>query len=127
MVDALPITSVIAVSDLERARGFYTEKLGLTVTTDNSPEEIFFEAGSGTRVLLYHRPDHVPASATIAGFVAADLSATVADMAARGIQFEDYDFPGLKTDENHIAASPGGTRSAWFKDPDGNILAVGEM
>jgi catechol 2,3-dioxygenase-like lactoylglutathione lyase family enzyme len=127
MVDALPVSAVIAVSDLERARGFYTEKLGLSVTTDNSPQEIFCNAGKGTRVLLYHRPDHEPAAATIAGFVAADLTATVAAMAARGIQFEDYDFPGLKTDENHIAVSPGGTRSAWFKDPDGNILAVGEM
>ncbi|MCZ6709933.1 MAG: VOC family protein [Gammaproteobacteria bacterium] len=126
MFEALPVSVVIAVSDLERARSFYTEKLGLKVVKDNSPEELFCEAGDGARVLLYHRPDHEPCTATIAGFVASDVVGAVADLSARGIQFEDYDFPGLKTDEQHVAVSPGGTKSAWFKDPDGNILAVGE-
>ena len=126
-MNTLPMSAIIAVSDLERARDFYINKLGLKVLKDDSPEGLICEAGEGTRFLIYYRPDHEPAGATIAGLIATDVAGAVADLSARGVKFEDYDFPGLKTDENHIAVSERGVRSAWFKDPDGNIIGVGEM
>ena len=127
MPNMLPMSAIIAVTDLERARGFYIDTLGLKLSRDDSPEGLICEAGMGTRFLLYLRPDHEPSGATIAGLIATDVAEAVADISARGVKFEDYDFPGLKTDERHIAISPGGVKSAWFKDPDGNIIGVGEM
>jgi catechol 2,3-dioxygenase-like lactoylglutathione lyase family enzyme len=119
--------ATVATSDLERARSFYVEKLGLTVVQDNAPEALLCRAGEGSDVLIYRRPDHEPGGATVLSFNVEDLPGVVGKLSNAGIEFADYDFPGLKTDENHIATLPDNTRAAWFTDPDGNIIAVGSM
>ena len=111
----------IPAADLERARRWYEEKLGLKPT---SREEagLIYELGEGTGFLLYATSLAGKAPNTLASFSSTDIKADIAALEKRGVVFEDYDLPGLKT-ENHIATM--GTRhGAWFKDSDGNILAL---
>jgi len=126
MLANAPAGPVIAVRDLDAARRFYCDALGLKLARDMAPEAMMCEAGNGSLILVYRRPNHEPSAATIAGFRVADVAGEVADLKSRGVKFEDIDQPGIKT-ENHIATMPDGTRSAWFTDPDGNIIALGEM
>lgn len=127
MLNAAPVAAVIAVKDLDGAKQFYGDKLGLKVTMDNSPDAVVYEAGGGTAILVYARPNHEPSAATIAAFNVSDLAAETADLKGRGISFENYDIPGVHTDADGVATMPDGTKSAWFKDPEGNIIAVGQM
>jgi catechol 2,3-dioxygenase-like lactoylglutathione lyase family enzyme len=119
------IAAIVPVSDLERAIEFYGSTLGLRMVDRNAdlpdnPEAVF-EAGDGV-LFVYQSKAAGEGRATVVGFVVDDLDTAMAGMRERGVAFEDYDFPGLKT-ENGVATL-GGTRAAWFKDPDGNILAV---
>ena len=119
------IAAIVPVSDLERAVEFYGTTLGLRIVDQNAdlpdnPEAVF-EAGDGV-LFVYKSAAAGEGRATVAGFVVTDLDAAMAGMRERGVTFEDYDFPGLKT-ENGVA-DLGSVRAAWFKDPDGNILAV---
>jgi catechol 2,3-dioxygenase-like lactoylglutathione lyase family enzyme len=119
------IAAIVPVSDLERAIEFYGSTLGLRLIDQNAdipdnPEAVF-EAGDGT-IFVYKSAAAGQGRATEAGFVVDDLDAAMAGMRERGVTFEEYDLPGLKT-ENGVA-SIAGIRAAWFKDPDGNILAV---
>ena len=119
------IAAIVPVSDLERAIEFYGSTLGLRLIDRNAdlpdnPEAVF-EAGDGT-IFVYTSAAAGQGRATEAGFVVDDLDAAMAGMRERGVTFEEYDLPGLKT-ENGVA-SIAGIRAAWFKDPDGNILAV---
>jgi catechol 2,3-dioxygenase-like lactoylglutathione lyase family enzyme len=120
-----PVIPTIPVSDLERAKDFYERKLGLKQVEEAMPDGIVYEAGGGSRLYVYERePDNSPH--TLAGFEVKDIEKTVDDLGAMGIMFEQYDMPGnIKTDERGIATM-GNIRSAWFKDPDGNILAITE-
>jgi catechol 2,3-dioxygenase-like lactoylglutathione lyase family enzyme len=116
------IRPTISVTKLERARRFYGDTLGLNQTGEVAEGHILYEAGDGTSLLVYERPDPPKAENTVASFNVEDLDATVEWLRDRGVVFEEYDLPGLKT-VNGIAEM-GNTRGAWFKDPDGNILAV---
>ena len=84
-----------------------------------------FEAGEGSSLVIYQRSDPPKAENTAVGFFVDDVEATVQWLKDRGVVFEEYDFPGLKT-VNSIATIDG-TKGAWFKDPDGNILAVSSV
>jgi catechol 2,3-dioxygenase-like lactoylglutathione lyase family enzyme len=114
--------ATIPAKDLARARKFYTEKLGL-----KDGQEILggvlFETGKGTAFLLYESQFAGTNQATAMGFQVSDFEATVSDLRSRGVTFEDYDFPGLKT-ENGVADMPDGSKAAWFKDTEGNIIAL---
>jgi catechol 2,3-dioxygenase-like lactoylglutathione lyase family enzyme len=119
------IGAIVPVSDLDRAIGFYGDTLGLRMLERNAdlpdnPEAIF-EAGEGT-LIVYRSAAAGEGRATVAGFMVADLDTAMAGMRERGVVFEDYDFPGLKTQDG--VATIGPVRAAWFRDPDGNILAV---
>ncbi|MBA2253572.1 MAG: VOC family protein [Chloroflexi bacterium] len=118
------VAAVVATADLERARRFYTETLGLGVMSED-PAGIVFTAGAGTAILVYLRPEHSPAPQTIATFEVDDVAQMVRDLEAKGVRFEDYDMPGIKT-VDHVA-DLGGQKAAWFTDPDGNIIAIGTM
>ncbi len=121
--DSMMFTS-IATKDLDAAKAWYSEKLGLTPDQERA-DGIIYMLGSGTGFLLYETKQFAgTAKNTIAGFRVDDLEAEMKELRGRGVKFEDYDFPGLKT-ENGIAEFPGG-RGAWFLDPDGNIFAVSE-
>ena len=115
--------SGFAVKDLEAAKTFYGEKLGLEVSVE--PMGILeLHLGSGATVMVYPKDDHVPATYTILNFPVPDVEQAVDKLTAAGIRMEHYDSPGIKTDEKGIARGSGGPTIAWFTDPSGNILSV---
>jgi catechol 2,3-dioxygenase-like lactoylglutathione lyase family enzyme len=123
MLGESPAAATIAVSDLDRARKFYEETLGLQAKMED-PGGIMYGSGD-SMVLVYPSQFAGTSQATVATWMVADLDATVDQLTSKGVTFEQYDMEGLKTDERGIAAL-GELRGAWFKDPDGNILNVGE-
>lgn len=119
-----PVAATIAASDIDAARTFYTETLGLTVAMEPAPGVVFFNAGDGSMLQVYQRPDHAPSSATVATFKVDDIKATVAGLEAKGASFQDYDMPDFKTGPDHIVE---GANVAWLTDPEGNIIALAQM
>ncbi|MEA2681810.1 MAG: hypothetical protein QOK05_138 [Chloroflexota bacterium] len=109
--------------DLGRARKWYAEKLGLVPASDN-PAGLFYVLG-GTRFILYPTPNETRGGHTQMGVATDDIQGTVAELKSRGVVFEEYDFPGLKT-EGGIAAT-GDARAAWFKDSEGNMIGVVQL
>ena len=125
MLGGFPAAATIAVSDLDRARRFYEDVLGLEAKMED-PGGIMYGSGD-TMVLVYPSQFAGTSQATVATWMVADLDAAVDDLTSKGVTFEQYDMEGLKTDERGIATlGDEGIRGAWFKDPDGNILNVGE-
>jgi catechol 2,3-dioxygenase-like lactoylglutathione lyase family enzyme len=114
--------SGFAVDDIDKAREFYGETLGLDVS--DGPPGLFVTVGDGRETLIYHKPDFVPATYTILNFEVPDVDATVAELNSRGVEMERYD--GFDQDEKGIARMAGFPTGAWFKDPAGNILLVHE-
>lgn len=113
--------SGFAVDDVPRAKDFYGQTLGLDVSELNDMLEL--RLGGGARVLVYPKPNHVPATFTILNFPVDDVEEAVDELTKRGVQFEIYDQGDLKTDERGIFRGEG-PKIAWFKDPAGNILSV---
>jgi predicted enzyme related to lactoylglutathione lyase len=111
--------SGFAVDDVERAREFYGETLGLETTVEHGMLTLHLPGDRPT--LVYAKPDHVPASYTILNFPVDDIDATVDELTARGVRFERYD--GFGQDERGIFRQ-GGPYIAWFTDPAGNVLSV---
>jgi catechol 2,3-dioxygenase-like lactoylglutathione lyase family enzyme len=118
------IAAIVPVSDVDKAMEFYGGTLGLErqVRRDDLPEnrEAEFRAGDGTLV-VYESVAAGQSRGTVAGFRVDDLESVVAALRDRGVPFEEYDLPDLKT-ENGIA-SIGDLRASWARDPDGNIIA----
>ena len=114
--------SGFAVDDLEKAREFYGETLGLSVDLlDEGPGLMTIHLAGGRDTFVYLKPDHVPANYTILNFPVDDVDAEVDELTARGVGFERYE--GMEQDEKGIARGPG-PDIAWFRDPAGNILSV---
>ena len=122
MLDTALAHPTVFVRDLDRARAFY-EQLGLTVMTEASTG-IFMRAGNGTIFPLLHRADATPPAHTTAAFQVDDIVSTLRSLRARGIVFEEYDSPGLRTVDG--IADMGDYRAAWLKDPDGNYIGIHE-
>lgn len=122
-MDLGSVHATIAVTDIERAKAFYGDTLGLSAKEERS-DGVVYESG-GTWMLVYPSQFAGTNQATCLTFEVTDIEAAVAELTGRGLTFEQYDFPGLKTDERGIAEIQG-ERGAWFKDPDGNIIAVGQ-
>lgn len=116
-------SAVICSTDLARSRAFYEEVVGLGLSPETITNHLLFECGDGSTLLVYGRPSPPVADHTQVRFWSDDIQADASALAARGVVFEDYDFPTLKTVDG-IATTPGIGRSAWFKDPDGNTLAL---
>jgi catechol 2,3-dioxygenase-like lactoylglutathione lyase family enzyme len=115
---------MIPVGDLSTAKEFYGGKLGLTVSDDRGTA-VRYETAAGTWFLVYQSRFGGTAESTCMRFEVTDIEVTVAELRARGIVFEEYDLPGVKTIDG-IADHESGARGAWFKDPDGNILQIGQ-
>ena len=111
-----------SVDDIAKARAFYQETLGLAVKESQMGLEL--EVGGGSKVFVYPKPDHKPATFTILNFPVDNVDTAVDRLKSTGVQFENYDLPGIKTDSRGIARDPNGPAMAWFKDPAGNILSV---
>jgi catechol 2,3-dioxygenase-like lactoylglutathione lyase family enzyme len=125
MLQDFPVYPVLPVVDLERAKKFYTQTLGLSVAKETEGG-ITFKAGDSTKLYVYKR-GLTKADHTVSTFMVLDIEKTVDDLIAKGVVFEQYDYPELKTDKKGIVVSKiEGEKAAWFKDPDGNILALGE-
>ena len=120
MNGALMVVATIPVSDLDRARTFYGETLGLTLLWENVAS-IRFRCGEVSELSTFRRPSTV-AQHTLAHFEIADIEATVRELEAKGVEFVDYAEGPLKT-TGHIA-QVGPARGAWFRDPDGNFLGL---
>jgi catechol 2,3-dioxygenase-like lactoylglutathione lyase family enzyme len=125
MLDNARIVAIVPVSDLEAALEFYEGRLGLRVDVrrDDLPEHKEAEfAGADGRLLLYESVGAGQSRHTVAAFRVDDIEAVVAAGRERGVTFEEYDLPDLKTEGG--IASVGDLRAAWCKDPDGNIIAI---
>jgi catechol 2,3-dioxygenase-like lactoylglutathione lyase family enzyme len=113
--------SGFSVDDIAKAKEFYGGTLGLDVTEENGL--LGLQLASGASVFVYPKDNHEPATFTILNFPVPSVDEAVDELTKRGVTFEQYDFPGLKTDEKGIARGQG-PDIAWFKDPAGNILSV---
>jgi catechol-2,3-dioxygenase len=113
--------ATVAVKDLTAAKKFYGDILGLKPTPVPEPEVLNYKSGNST-VLVYKSQFAGTNKATSVTWIVDDVEGMVKDLKAKGIAFEHYDFPGMtRKGDVHIA---GKSKAAWFKDPDGNILAV---
>jgi catechol 2,3-dioxygenase-like lactoylglutathione lyase family enzyme len=122
MLASFPVVTSMPAVDIERARRFYTETLGLKPVQIRVPDGALFEAGKGSQIYLYQRGP-TKADHTAATFTVEDIEQAVDDLTARGVVFEQYDIGELKTDARGIATL-GPSKSAWFKDSEGNILEI---
>jgi predicted enzyme related to lactoylglutathione lyase len=115
--------SGFAVDDPQAARRFYGETLGLGVEDAGEAGLLTLRLAGDRAVLVYPKPDHVPATYTVLNFPVDDIEAVVDGLAKRGVEFERYEGTDMETDEKGIFRG-GGPLIAWFKDPAGNILSV---
>jgi catechol 2,3-dioxygenase-like lactoylglutathione lyase family enzyme len=116
--------SSFSVDDIQKAKKFYTQTLGLEVSELYDGQLLECHIGSGMKVLIYPKSNHTPATFTVLNFPVDNLEDTVEELVKRGVHFEIYDKGEVKTDERGISSSSEGPKIAWFKDPAGNILSV---
>jgi predicted enzyme related to lactoylglutathione lyase len=123
MLRTAPIRAYIPASDVSRARKFYEQTIGLT-PKEEFAGGVIYECG-GAEVFMYPTSNAGTSKASQAFWQVADVEAEVAELKARGVVFEEYDMPGV-TMRNSIATG-GGAKTAWFKDTEGNILAISQV
>ena len=117
------IVGFVSIVDVARAKEFYRDTLGLRLVSEEPPYALVFEA-NGIMLRLGMAKELPPARGTVLRWQVPDIVATVKDLGRAGVQFERYDF--VKQDDLGIWTTPTGAKVAWFKDPDGNILSLGE-
>ncbi len=115
--------ATIPASDLTRAKGWYRDKLGLSPASED-PNGVLYRLADGTAFMLYPTPNAGKAPNTLMSFSSSDVESDVRELRSKGVVFEDYDLPGLKTVDG--IAEMGPYHAAWFKDSEGNILAIGD-
>jgi len=116
--------SSYSVNDLAKAKDFYMKILSLDVK--ETPEGLALNLSDGSQVFIYPKPNHTPATFTVLNFQVSNLEKTVDELAAAGVQFQQYEGE-LQTDKKGIAHSQGKggpDKIAWFKDPAGNFISV---
>ena len=123
MVGSNRISAVLVSTDLATSQAFYQDKVGLTLSPETIKNHLVFDCGSGTSLLIYGRGSGNKADHTQVRVWSTDLDKDVSVLAANGVEFEEYDTDTFRTID-HIVTTPGIGRSAWFKDPDGNTIAV---
>ena len=121
MLQDNPMYAYLPATDVARARRFYEERLGFTPGEENAGG-VTYLFGGGTAGFLYPTPNAGTSKASQAFWQVRDIEAEVAALKARGVVFEDYDMPGEKSASGVVTA--GGAKAAWFKDSEGNILAL---
>jgi len=118
------VVPVLAVDDLDRAAGFYRDKLGLEVDRfEQDPTSAMVRVGDKGWLMLYTSA-FKRGETTAASFIVPDVESTVAELRGRGVEFEEYDLPGLKTEQG--VATFESFKTAWFKDSEGNTIAVSQ-
>ena len=129
MLSNSPISPILPCVDIDGAKRFYGEMLGLEEVpmpdSEMAQGALIYACGQGTMLYIYQRETPAKADHTVVAWMVDDLDTLVTGLAERGVTFEQYDMPGLKTDERGIAVD-GQRKSAWFKDPEGNILSINQ-
>jgi catechol 2,3-dioxygenase-like lactoylglutathione lyase family enzyme len=115
------VIAFVGVTDAARAKAFYADILGLRFVNEEPSHALVFDA-NGTMLRVSIVPQVAPARYTVLGWRVTDIAATIEALAGKGVRFER--FPSFGQDERGIWTAPDGTRVAWFKDPDGNVLSV---
>jgi len=124
MLEASKAFSGFSANDIEKAKEFYGKTLELKVSESHGL--LTLHLAGDNNVLIYPKPNHVPATFTVLNFPVKDVDQAVDELTKRGVRFEIYDLPDIKTDKKGIMRGKGPT-IAWFKDPAGNILSVLEQ
>ena len=124
MLENAPMTTILPVIDMRRARGFYEKKLGLKPVGLKPDGKFVYATGGGAVLALFPKDGGTKADHTAISFQVRDIAAAIKELKAAGVTFEDYDFPGLKT-VNHVCVL-GAEKAAWFKDTEGNYLCLHE-
>jgi catechol 2,3-dioxygenase-like lactoylglutathione lyase family enzyme len=119
------VAVMLPTGDATRAQEFYEKRLGLPYTGTGGPDELMFGLVGGSHLVLRVLPDFNPSPNTAMSFEVSDIAAEVADLESRGVRFEDYDLPDMKT-VDHVF-DDGSMKAAWFLDPDGNILCIHQL
>jgi catechol 2,3-dioxygenase-like lactoylglutathione lyase family enzyme len=119
-----PTFSSFSVNDIPAAKKFYSETLGLDVKEEHGM--LTLNLSGGGKVMVYPKPNHTPATFTVLNFQVPDVERAVDELTSKGVRFEHYDTPDIKTDSKGIARGPQGPAIAWFTDPAGNIVSVME-
>lgn len=122
MLTNASVHPTLPVTDLERAKTFYTKQLGLKVDGAVTEGHLRLACGGGTALTLYQRDKVTPADHTACSFEVKDVDKVFASLREQGVTFEDYDMPGIKTEDG--IAEMGDVRGGWFKDPDGHTIGV---
>lgn len=125
MLTKTMITTMLPVSDVERAARFYADTLGLHERATSADGGRIFDAGNGDAIGLLPAGPGAQSGHTALSFEVPDIASEIRDLESRGVRFEDYDLPDLKT-VDHIA-DMGTEKAAWFTDPEGNILCLHEV
>jgi catechol 2,3-dioxygenase-like lactoylglutathione lyase family enzyme len=125
MLGDAPLAPTIPVTDLDKAKEFYVDKLGLKLQMEDPAGGLLLEAGDGTKLYVYKRAPS-KADHTLASFTVKDIYKTVDELNAKGIKMEHYGEP-FNTDDKGVAKFGETMKGAWFKDPDGNILSLDQM
>jgi predicted enzyme related to lactoylglutathione lyase len=123
MLSDAAVTTMLPVKDMKRARAFYEACLGLKPGRLNADGKFVYKVG-GSTLALFPKPEGTKAEHTAISFRVADIAASVRELKRAGVVFEDYDFPGLKT-QDHVCVL-GAEKAAWFKDTEGNYLCLHE-
>ncbi len=123
MIANIPIHAVLPAADLERARGWYLDKLGLEPVSTSPFGDLRYEAG-GVEFLLYESALAGTNQATAAGFRLTDFDEVVASLRSSGVTFEHVDFGDMGATVDGVITTPDGQKAAWFKDSEGNIIAL---
>ncbi len=126
MLGSSPAVAFVSTTDLGRARAFYEGVLGLKVLSHDG-YAVLCEAGGGAQLRISNAPSVVPQPFTVAGFNVQDIDAVVDGLMAKGVAFEHFPFFGGMQDVRGVWSAPGGSKVAWFKDPEGNLLSVQQM
>jgi catechol 2,3-dioxygenase-like lactoylglutathione lyase family enzyme len=119
------VSMMLPVTDVDRARTFYSESLGLDYTGTDEEGSALYALDGGSTLVLLPRPDSRPSESTAMSFEVDQITSEIDDLRGRGVVFEDYDLPDLRT-VDHVAVM-GSEKAAWFKDPDGNVLCLHEQ
>ncbi len=125
MLDKYPLYAVVAVSDLGRSKAWYEEKLGLKPKQEMGEGGAWYECADGTWFFLAVSGSAGTAKNTVAGWTVKGIEQVMEELRGRGVTFEEYDMPGLKTENGLMQSGP--YKAAWIADPDGNTLEISEV
>ena len=121
MLTSAHVNAALPAQDLDRAKAFYRDKLGLQPFEDDG-SNVRFRVADGSEFNVFRTSGAPSGTHTQMAFVVEDIAGEVKDLKSRGVKFEDYDFPGLKTKDS--IAEAGDAKAAWFKDSEGNMLSI---